>query len=178
MELTRRDTAAAIGIDETSLDRMVREGCPVLERNGKGTPSRYDLPAVVRWVRQRDVDKAIERAERKATDDDLTQLKARRLELQNEIVEMDLLRRKGDLVLADEIGDAMGNLVLVTRMTLLNTTPARIARRIVGETSETAIIAAVTDEIRQALINLADADVHKIIGAPQEAIEELATDAA
>lgn len=127
MELNRTEAAEALGIDPTTLDRWVRDGAPVIEKNGKGVPGRYSLADLVAWRIGSEIDKALARIERQAKPDDIEALKARRLELENERRELDLQKTRGELVRVDEIGATMARLVIGGRGFLMATVPARVA---------------------------------------------------
>ena len=47
--LNRGDMAEMLGVSLTKLDAMVRQGCPIAERPGRGKPSVFDTAAVLRW---------------------------------------------------------------------------------------------------------------------------------
>ena len=127
MILTRTDTAAAFGVAVTTIDLWIKQGAPVLAKSGKGKESQYDLPALIAWRVQSEVDRALSKAERKASAEDLENLKARRLELSNEKAQFDLDRARGAYVLADEIAELMHSLVAGGRAHVMQVAPHRIA---------------------------------------------------
>ena len=47
--LNRGDMAELLGISLTKLDQMVRQGCPIAERPGRGKPSVFNALDVLRW---------------------------------------------------------------------------------------------------------------------------------
>jgi phage terminase Nu1 subunit (DNA packaging protein) len=130
MELNRTGAAEALGIDPTTLDRWVRDGAPVIEKNGKGVAGRYRLADLIAWRIASEADKAIAKIERTAKPEDLDALKARRLELENERRELDLAKARGELVRVDEISAAMLRLVIGGRGFLTTTVPSRCASEI------------------------------------------------
>lgn len=134
MELSRIDAATALGIDPTSLDAWVRRGAPVIEKNGKGTASRYSLPALIAWRIETETARALDRAERAAGPEELDALRARRIELQNERAELELAARKGELVDVDQIALHTDRLILGGRSALMNAVPQRVAARMRTET--------------------------------------------
>ena len=47
--LNRGDMAELLGVSLTKLDAMVRHGCPIAERPGRGKPSVFNTLDVLRW---------------------------------------------------------------------------------------------------------------------------------
>ena len=47
--LNRTDMAALLGVSVTKLDGMVRQGCPIAERPGRGKASVFNTLDVLRW---------------------------------------------------------------------------------------------------------------------------------
>lgn len=52
MRLIKRDLAAKLGVSERALTTWQGQGMPVLEHGRRGQPSRYDLAAVLRWIKE------------------------------------------------------------------------------------------------------------------------------
>lgn len=127
MELNRTEAATALGIDPTTLDSWVRQGAPVVEKNGKGRPSAYSLPDLVQWRIQHEISRALDRLEQKADPGEIDRLRARRLELENQRRELDLDKVRGELVGAAEVAAAMSKLVVGGRSHLMAIVPSRIA---------------------------------------------------
>jgi phage terminase Nu1 subunit (DNA packaging protein) len=151
-DMTRRDLARALKVDETTVDRWTAQGCPAVRR-GKGVPSSYDLAAVVSWRIEHETARALDRAERQAEPADLDRLKARRAELDIERRELDLARARGEVVPTADIDIALDRLVIGGRQHVLATAPDRAARRIAhrpGAGAE-AVATIVREEIRAAL---------------------------
>ena len=148
MELTRKDTAAALGIDPTTLDSWTVKGCPA-SHPGKGRPASFDLQKVVAWRIEHEVEKALTRGN--PSDADREAWQTRKIAAQARLAEIEVETRKGRLVDANEITDAFVTLVIGGREHVRNVAPGRIARRVVGETDEGAIVAAAKDEIETAL---------------------------
>lgn len=53
MIANRSQTADIFGVARTTIDTWRREGCPVMEANGKGQPSKYDTAAMFKWLLSR-----------------------------------------------------------------------------------------------------------------------------
>lgn len=168
MELTRKDTAAALGIDPTTLDSWTLKGCPA-SHPGKGRPASFDLHKVIAWRIEHEVEKALTRGN--AGDDDRDAWQTRKIAAQARLAEIEVETRKGRLVDTDEISHAMSVLVVGGREHVRNVAPGRIARRVVGETDEGAIGAAAKEEIELALHEWADSKILDEIEAAGGAVQ-------
>ena len=167
LELTRKDTAAAIGIDVTTLDNWTVKGCPS-SRPGKGRPASYDLQKVIAWRIEHEIEKALSRGN--PGDEDREAWQTRKIAAQARLAEIEVETRKGRLVEADDISDAFTVLVIGGREHIRNVAPGRIARRVVGETVEGVIAAAAKEEIELALTQWSRSQVLDLVeehgGAP------------
>ena len=50
MIVNRQQVADIFGVAKTTVDTWRKRGCPVLEANGKGRPSKYDSVEVHKWL--------------------------------------------------------------------------------------------------------------------------------
>lgn len=176
MILTRTEAAAAFGCSVTTIDLWVRKGAPVMSKTGKGRESQYDLPALIAWRVQSELDRALSKAERAASAEDLETLRARRLELANERAQFDLDRLRGAYVPADEIAELMHSLVAGGRAHVMGVAPHRIAAAVAdGENPR----AAAVREIGAALTSWAGKGVTDAVAAAGGLLQAAgATDAA
>lgn len=149
MKLNRTEMAAALGVTPGTLDAWTREGAPVEDRPGQGRAATFSAPAVIRWHVAREVERALERAEKSAGAEDLDALRAEGLRLKNQSAAMDLAERRGELVRVDEISRAMCGLVVQGRVHVMETAPSRIAARATVPGANVREIA--RDEIKNAL---------------------------
>ena len=168
MELTRKDTAAALGIDVTTLDSWTVKGCPA-SHPGKGRPASFNLQKVIAWRIEHEVEKALTRGN--PSDADREAWQTRKIAAQARLAEIEVETRKGGLVDANEITDAFVALVIGGREHVRNVAPGRIARRVVGETDEGAIVTAAKEEIELALHEWADSKVLDEIEAAGGAVQ-------
>ena len=151
--VNRGQAARALNCDPTTLDRYVRAGAPVERRAGRGgVESAYSIPALVDWVRAHEREKALAKLERDVTAEDLDRLRARKLELEAEALELRNARERGELVSVDELRPVLDALVIGGREAVRLNAPYRIAARAAGG-SKKEIRAVATDEIESALAN-------------------------
>lgn len=140
LELTRKETAAALGVDVTTLDDWTVKGCPA-SHPGKGRPASFDLQKVIAWRMEHEIEKALTRGN--PSDDDREAWQTRKIAAQARLAEIEVETRKGRLVDADEITAAFDVLIIGGREHVRNIAPARIAWRAVGETPEGVVAAVV-----------------------------------
>ena len=157
--MNRKETAAAFGIDVTTLDSWCQKGCPA-DRQGKGRPATFDLSEVLAWRIQFETEKALEAVSRDAGD--LDALRARKLSAEAGLREIQLARARADLIPAEEFELALSSMLTAARVQVCEVLPARAARRVLGETDETRLREALRDEARTACADLADADPEAI----------------
>lgn len=144
-----------------SFNSWIRDGLPCMDRPGQGRAATFDTTEVHKWLVERAVNDAIERIERTAADSDIDELRKRKLAAEAELKELDLGLRKGDVIDADEFHAAVDGILQATRGHLCEVMPARAARRVLGETSETDLRETLREEARQACAEIwaTDADV-------------------
>ena len=148
MELTRKETAAALGVDVTTLDAWTVKGCPA-SHPGKGRPASFDLQKVIAWRIEHEIEKALTRGN--PGDEDREAWQTRKVAAQARLAEIEVETRKGALVGTDEITAAFDVLIIGGREHVRNIAPGRIARRVVGETSEGIVLSVAKEEIESAL---------------------------
>ena len=56
MIANRSEIADIFGVAKTTVDTWRKRGCPILEANGKGVPSKYDTVEVHKWLAGGNVD--------------------------------------------------------------------------------------------------------------------------
>ena len=161
MQMNRKETAAAFGIDATTLDAWCQKGCPA-DRQGKGRPATFDLSEVLAWRIQFETEKALEAVSRSTDAGDLDALRARKLAAEAGIREIQLARARADLIPAEEFELALSSMLVAARVQVCEVLPVRAARRVLGETDETRLREALRDEARTACADLAEADPEAI----------------
>lgn len=161
MQMNRSEIAAAFGADPTTIDRWLRDGMPVVDRPGKGIAATFDLPACLRWKLSYDLDKALDRAEKSATAEDLDALKAEGQRLRNESAQLDLAARRGELAKVEIMFQLMKSLIIEGRVALMDRVPARVA--VLAQHPGANIRQICRDEMRAALVAWAEKPLLEII---------------
>ncbi|WP_175487755.1 terminase small subunit [Microbulbifer thermotolerans] len=154
MKMNRTEMADCLSVAPTTLDAWTREGCPVEHRPGQGKAAEFDSGDVIRWLTNREKAKAAARADA----GDLDELRGEKIRVETRLKELQLAREAGQLAPLEHIERALTNWVIELRTRLL-ALPQRVAPRILGETDESLLKAAMSDEIRQALSGLVLADL-------------------
>ena len=155
MKLNRTELANFLDVAETTIDRWIaREGLPVLDRPGQGKEMQFDSGDVVRWLTAREAEKAASRADA----DDLDQLRARKIEVETQIKQLQLCRESGAVAPVEQMGRAVTKAFVELRQNLRQL-PQRLEPQLIGETDPVRFKAVALAEIDQALNTLADADL-------------------
>lgn len=146
--------ADAIGITPPTLDEWVRRGCPAVQKGARGRAWEFNSAAVMKW-REEDIRDQTKGVEVSSADE----LRRRKLEAEVELVELDLSREKGAVVLVEEYERAMAKGFAEVRSRLRGVLPSRVAGRLAALTSETEIKAVLREEIDEALDVLSDSEL-------------------
>jgi len=160
LDLNRKQTAQAIGVDPTTLDAWVAKGCPAT-RHGKGNPASFALPDVIAWRIAHETERLMSGGDPA----ELDRLRARKLELDIEAKELDLSLRRGDIANVSEIADAFRDLIVGGREYVCRVTPGRIARAAFGgseatirQVAQAEIEAALTDWSKQSIVDVIEGE--------------------
>lgn len=90
--VNKAELEALLGVSHTTLTEWQEQGLPIEKRGERGQENKYDVPAVIRWM----IDREVKKASRETQRDRLTRLQADRIEREE-------LVAQGELVPAGEI---------------------------------------------------------------------------
>lgn len=152
MILNRQGIADAMGVQTTTIDRWLREGCPVKQRGRKGVPWEFSLPDVVTWWGARER----ENATGGATTDE-AELKRRKLAAETGKAELEFAKARGEVATVGEFKRAQAKMMAAIRANVMNV-PARAVLQLLGETDETTFKARLRAELTLALEQSAKAE--------------------
>ncbi len=166
MILNRQQTADAMGISPPTLDKWVRDGCPVKVKPRKGIPAEFVLADVVAWWGAR------ERANAAGgPTDDEDELKRRKLAAETGIAELAFAKARGEVAPVSEFERATSKLMATIRANVMNV-PARAVLQLLGETNETLFKDRLRAELVLALEQSAAADLEDDEDAADDADED------
>ena len=169
MKTTASGLTEIFGHAFNTFNAWQREGLPCEDRPGQGRAATFDTVAVHRWLVERAVTAALERIERSAEASDIEDLRKRKLAAEAELKELELELRKGDTLKADEFHAGISGIIQASRVHLCEVMPTRAARRVLGETDETALRNALRDEAREACAELWATDPETILAGAVKA---------
>jgi phage terminase Nu1 subunit (DNA packaging protein) len=151
--LTTDELVEALGVTRTTVDRYVAEGCPIEEpaggRKGRGRPNKFSIEAVRAWMHSRGIDgkpgrpSAVDKvaarlgkllaSEMSGGDGelDLDMVKVRKLFAEAVLREMDVEKRRGELLEASEVEQGRLDRIYAVK-SAMDALPARLAPRLVG----------------------------------------------
>lgn len=107
MKATRAQVASIFGVTPPAVDGWVRRGCPVAEESrgrGRGRGAKFWMPDVVAWYV---VNVAPRRVEDGEDGDSTKELNKRLLRAQTEDAELDLAKKRAELMTVSEYHDAV-----------------------------------------------------------------------
>jgi terminase small subunit / prophage DNA-packing protein len=153
VQLNRADLAQHMGVSLPTVDRWVKEGCPVTQRGSRGVEWKFDLAEIIRWYGDR-------RAEQSAgsAPTDLAEIDKRTRQAAMQRAELDLAKAKGEVAPIREFERAQAKAMAEIRANVMNV-PQRVVVQLLGETNETVFKQKLAAELRLALEAAATADL-------------------
>jgi phage terminase Nu1 subunit (DNA packaging protein) len=152
IETTRGGLADYLGVALTTVDRMVKDGCPVVQRGGRGVEWTFNTADVRRWEIQK------ERALAAGNNDtaDLDELKRRKLMAETGLIELELERKKKTIMPVWQMMRITEVRAVLIRVNMMNL-PFRLEPQLIGETNPGKFKKVMTEEIRNVLVDAANA---------------------
>lgn len=142
-----------MGVSLPTVDRWVRDGCPVAQRGSKGVEWKFILADVIAWWGDRQRQAAAGDAI-----SDIDEARRRKVAAEAALAELELAKGKGEVALISEFERATAKRMAAIRANLMNV-PARAVLQLLGETNETAFKTKLKAEITLALEQAAHADL-------------------
>lgn len=152
--VNRQGVADSFGVALTTVDRWIRDGCPVQKRGSRGIDSEFILSDVIRWRTEKAVAEA---AGNEPTDAEEVQL--RKLVAETELAELKLAKERGLVAPVDEFERVTAKLLATIQTRVMNV-PDRAALQLLGCTDEREFKSKLSAELRLALENAAAADIN------------------
>lgn len=148
--LNRNETAKRLGLTTRQINNLVDAGMPVRSRSGK---RQYPFPDVLQWY----IGYKVTRAVADATPKDLDEARARKMEADAKLSEMEVGEREGELVPVEEAFAEWGKVLDGLRASLL-AFPAKHAHEMVGCKTIAAVRAKLEPAVHELMAHLAGAD--------------------
>jgi phage terminase Nu1 subunit (DNA packaging protein) len=120
--MSKVDLANCLGVTPITVGKWVREGCPYVSKGNRGKPWLFNTADVAAW-RQ---DRAVQRAIGDTSALDIDEAKRRKLAAEAAIVELDLAKRRGEVIEVEEIAALVGDEYANVRAKLLSI-PVKLA---------------------------------------------------
>lgn len=175
--LNRDQTARALTVALPTLDRMVRDGCPLRREGGNGRPHGFYLPEVWAWREGR---AAAEAEERRRQDEQIAQaqlalsggevhgdyalpLNKRREFFAAELMRHKVARERGELVPSADLYQVFEQL-LTANARFLQALPERLGREMGWDMTTIAVCQAAVDEHQETFARLLMA--RRLLDAP------------
>ncbi|WP_420023755.1 terminase small subunit [Cereibacter azotoformans] len=152
-EVSRTGLASVFDVATTTVDQWVRNGCPVVERGGRGRAWTFNTAEVAAWR----VQQARDEASGVATASE-AELRRRKLAAETGTAELAYAQARGEVAPVEQFQKALTKVCAEVRAQM-RVIPSRVSRMIVGSTDESHIKGVLIAEIDQALEALANADL-------------------
>ena len=162
MDVNKREISACMGVSIPTIDRWIREGCPVKERGSKSDPWIFWLPDVISWWGEK---QRISAAGSDPTDVD--DARRRKLSAEAAMAELELAKARGDVAPVREFEMAQSKMMAVIRTNILNV-PSRAVFQLLGETDEKIFKTKLRSELTLALEQAASEDLDIDLDADDE----------
>jgi len=130
--VNRANCAKTFGVSVKTISAWVRRGCPYEQKGGKGTEWLFDTPKVFRWHLENvegPAEAPAEADEPKSTPANYEQARARKMQAEAALAEIDLELKAGSVALIDVVLDAVSSEYATVR-TRLGSLPGILAPRI------------------------------------------------
>lgn len=165
MTLNRAQLADFFGIALTTVDVWVKAGCPVQQRGSAGVPWEFNSRDIHQWQLDQKVAQATGDKPKEADD-----VKLRKLLAETEMVELELAKKKGEVVELPLVERALSQAFADVQARLRNL-PGRLAPQLLGETEERRFKDVMLGEIDEALEELSTLDLTGLDAEPDEDAE-------
>lgn len=130
MIVNRDGLAQAMGVSLPTVDRWIKEGCPVKTRGRKGVPWEFVLGDVIAWWGARER----ENATGGATTDE-AELKRRKLAAETGVAELEFAKARGEVAPVAEFERAQARMMATIQTNVMNVAQ-RAVLQLLGETDE------------------------------------------
>lgn len=154
LTLSRADMAACCGIDVKTLDAWVREGCPIARQGSRGVSAEFNSADVWAWREAKLRAKYFAPVQQKKD-----ALELRKLEAQTVSAELALCRERREVAPVADFEKAYARTMGAIRVNVMHVVQ-RAALQLVGEPNEAVFKAKLRDELTNALIQAAHADLN------------------
>lgn len=138
MIVNRSQLAEILGVSEPTVDARLARGMPIKTKGKKGQPAEYETADVLEWHVRHQITRENPRGNFDESFEDpaknsARELQRRKLQAETEMAEIELARKKGLVVLVEDVVSEFASAVANLRAQILNL-PRRAAPLIVGET--------------------------------------------
>jgi phage terminase Nu1 subunit (DNA packaging protein) len=152
MHVSVPEAGKIFGVSRNQILNWIKDGCPVVEKGERGKQGYVlDTREMTQWREKRAVNNAT------ASMDSMTKEEAqrRKISAEAELAELEIAKKRGDVVLLTEMQSALENEYAEVRSTLRKI-PERCVLRVIGMTDEGDIKAIILEEVDNALKLLSD----------------------
>ncbi|WP_150467406.1 terminase small subunit [Francisella sp. SYW-9] len=153
--VNKQELANTFGVDVTTVDKWIRNGCPYVEKGSKGVAWQYNTADVIKWRRDRDVEYATKdtfdvTSDVKELDINIKQEKLRLTKYQADEQKVKAERAERKLIPIEDVQLVLGDLFVIMKDKLLNI-PERVEIELLGETDAKKFNKVLLREVKDAI---------------------------
>lgn len=127
IEISKADLAQYVGVSLTTITNWVRQGCPYVTKGAKGRAWTFNSAEVMTWREE----KIAQNAVGDTASLDIEEARRRKLAAEAAMVELDLAKRRGEVIEIEEVAGVVGDDYANVRAKLLSL-PTKLAPQLIG----------------------------------------------
>lgn len=164
--LTKSELAQFLGVSLTAVTNWVRTGCPWVERGSVGKSWTFNLAEVVAWREERAVQQALGDTKQL----NLDEARRRKVAAEAAMVELDLAKRRGEVIEIADVAGLVGEDYANLRAKLLSM-PTKLAPIVATESDLAQCKALLERGVEEALEELTADGIYSAEESPGEGAE-------
>ena len=127
IELSKADLARMLGVSLPTIGQWVGKGCPFVSKGSPGKPWVFNSADVLSWRE----DQVVMQAMGDTSSLDIEEARRRKLAAEAALVELDLAKRRGEVIEIEEVAGVVGDDYANVRAKLL-ALPSKLAPQLIG----------------------------------------------
>lgn len=155
-DVNKADLALLMGVSSVTVGHWVNKGCPYVQKGASGKAWVFRVPDVVAWREEQVALQAV--GDTKSLDID--EARRRKVAAEAALTELDLSKRKGELVEIEDVAESVGEDYANLRAKLLSL-PVKVAPQAVGITDAIEVQSLIESLIHEALEELVSDGIYQ-----------------
>lgn len=166
-DVTKAELAAICGVSLPTIGAWVRKGCPFVSKGNKSKAWTFNTAAVLEWREEQIVQQTL--GDTKSLDID--EARRRKVAAEAAMMELDLAKRRGEMIEIDEVAQVVGDDYANVRAKLLSM-PTKLSPQLMGVSDTLEVEGLIRRQVEEALEELTADEVY---GGPETGSGEAET---